>query len=65
MNIGCQRVLAKLRRKTRSGVNAFDFNKGFAIRSRIADLRAMGYNIKTELKHGKVADYFLLSEPKS
>lgn len=57
-------VLRALREKGMSGVTWDDFSRGFALRSRIADLRREGYQITTvneRLESGCIrARYILL-----
>jgi|TARA_R110002012_G_scaffold28735_2_gene89847 hypothetical protein len=47
LNQGCEKVLKALKENP-SGVTAGDFDNGFALRSRISNLRDMGLNIITE-----------------
>lgn len=47
LNQGCTLVLKALKENP-SGVTAGDFDNGFALRSRISNLRDMGLNIITE-----------------
>ena len=53
MNQSTERVLKVLRSKGSKGVTFNDFPRGFAIRSRIADLRSTGYTITTEMVTGR------------
>lgn len=46
MSSSALRVLADLKRKTRAGVTASDYPKGFRLGARIYDLRASGYQIE-------------------
>lgn len=66
MGEACADVLALLQIKGRTGVTWDDFPRGFAIRSRISDLRKEGYKITTlvETLPGACtrARYVLLSE---
>lgn len=67
MNNGEQIVLTKLRRARGKGITHSDFIAGFALRSRIADLRAKGFNIQTTLEknyrnNGRHAVYKLIKE---
>lgn len=59
-------TLAMLRKKGGAGVTWDDFERGFALRSRISDLRKQGYKINTKgerLSNGSVrARYVLLGE---
>jgi len=61
------RVLSKLKRNKNKGITHWDFPSGFALRSRIADLRSRGYQILTNLERnadnkGNHARYFLMKE---
>tara|TARA_R100001377_G_scaffold69476_1_gene44824 strand:+ start:1101 stop:1322 length:222 start_codon:yes stop_codon:yes gene_type:complete len=47
VNQGCQKVLDALKENP-SGVTAMDFENGFALRSRISNLRDMDHRIITE-----------------
>ena len=62
-------VLTKLRSKKNKGITHWDFPSGFALRSRIADLRASGNDILTRLEknqatNGRHARYYLIKEAK-
>jgi len=61
------RVLSELKRNKNKGITHWDFPSGFALRSRIADLRSRGYQILTNLERnadnkGRHARYFLMKE---
>jgi hypothetical protein len=61
------RVLSKLKRNKNKGITHWDFPSGFALRSRIAELRSRGYQILTNLEKnadnkGRHARYFLMKE---
>lgn len=65
MNSSEEKVMDALRSKRNQGVTHWDFPNGFALRSRIADLRKMGHKIVTQLESnsgnsGKHARYFLI-----
>ena len=62
-------VLKKLRSSKSKGVTHWDFPSGFALRSRISDLRGSGCEIKTNLEKnqantGRHARYILIKEGK-
>lgn len=63
----CADVLRKLQENGMRGITWDDFARGFALRSRISDLRKQGYSITTKgerLSNGSVrARYILLEEP--
>jgi hypothetical protein len=64
METANNKVLNELRRST-MGITHWNFPKGFALRSRIADLRSIGKEIVTKLERndnntGKHARYFLI-----
>lgn len=44
-------VLRKLKDKRSAGITWDDFARGFALRSRISDLRKQGYMIHTDHEH--------------
>lgn len=63
-------VMKKLRRARGKGITHHDFIAGFALRSRIADLRAKGIDILTKLEknyrnNGRHARYILIKENKN
>lgn len=65
MNNSKQKVLDVLRSKRNQGITHWDFHNGFALRSRIADLRKLGHEIITQMESndgnsGKHARYFLI-----
>lgn len=70
MNNGEQIVMTKLRRARGKGITHRDFIAGFALRSRIADLRAKGIDILTKREknyrnNGRHARYILIKENKN
>ena len=67
MKTNNDRVLSKLKAKKNKGITHWDFPSGFALRSRIADLRSRGYEILTNLEKnadnkGMHARYVLIKE---
>lgn len=65
MNNSAQKVMDTLRQKRTQGVTHWDFPNGFALRSRIADLRRLGHKIITNMESntnntGRHARYFLI-----
>jgi len=65
MNNSEQRVIDTLKSNKNKGVTHWDFPNGFALRSRIADLRKLGHKISTRLESntgnsGRHARYFLI-----
>jgi len=60
------RVLEELRKAKNRGISWDSFPKGCAIRSRISDLRKMGYDIRDEWEHlsdrVKRKRYYLIKE---
>lgn len=59
------KVLDLLKRRTSTGITHWDFPRGFALRSRISDLRKLGNEILTRLEknndgHGQHARYILI-----
>ena len=67
MMTSCLRVLNALRKAKMKGITFDNFAKGCAMRSRISDLRKMGYEILAEFE--EIADgvrrkrYWLIREP--
>ena len=70
MNDSMQRVLNQFKLHKSKGITHQCFPVGFALRSRIADLRATGYKIVTKLEDntsnsGRHARYHLIATPEA
>lgn len=62
MNRSQHQVLADLKRKTRRGISAQDYPKGFRLGARIHDLRSKGIKIVGRRDSGRpLHRYFLVS----
>lgn len=67
MNASRKKVIKALRKAKSKGITHWDFANGFALRSRIADLRGQGVEIQTKLEpndsnNGRHARYILIRE---
>lgn len=67
MNTSREKVIKALRKAKGKGITHWDFANGFALRSRIADLRGQGVEIQTKLEpndgnNGRHARYILIRE---
>ena len=67
MNTSRDKVIKALRKAKSKGITHWDFANGFALRSRIAELRAVGVEILTKLEpndnnNGRHARYILIRE---
>lgn len=67
MNASREKVIKALRKAKSKGITHWDFANGFALRSRIADLRGQGVEIQTKLEpndnnNGRHARYILIRE---
>lgn len=67
MNTSREKVIKALRKAKGKGITHWDFATGFALRSRIAELRAVGVEIQTKLEpndsnNGRHARYILIRE---
>ncbi len=69
MNQATEKVISALNRRGAEGITHWDFPNGFALRSRIADLRRAGKKIITKMERnngnrGNHARYFLIGQEK-
>jgi len=67
VNTSREKVIKALRKAKGKGITHWDFATGFALRSRIADLRGQGVEILTKLEpndnnNGRHARYILIRE---